>query len=119
IDYKITNPSAHDVYVFSPFLQEPFDGELKRSNASEVLWMTFSPKFKGNYFTSLEFMRIAAGQSYIGHINSRYAAQRLNNCTTLHRMSIRLVIGWAYNKEHAQNEWEKDNSETIRIVQRW
>jgi hypothetical protein len=118
IDYKITNVSGRSIYIFSPFLQDPFDSELN-TGASEILWTTFTPKLRGNYFTKLEFLRIAAGQSYTGHITSAYAAQRLNNCRPSSHLSVSLAIGWAYDTEAAEDEWKKDATETIRIIQRW
>jgi hypothetical protein len=119
LDYVIRNKSSHDVFVFSPFLRQPFQGKLDKTKATEIIWTTFPPGFKGNYFDQLDFVKIASGQSYTGHLTSVYAAQQMNNCTDAPTLVLKLAVSWAYDTEQAEKEWSKDKSESIRVVQKW
>lgn len=118
VDYTITNASDRDVYVFAPFLQEPFSAELKARRSRELVWATFDPSFKGNYFSRLEFIKIPVGQSYFGHISSDYAAQQMNNCTEARHLVVRLVIGWFFDTGEVEKQWKQDTSRAISLVQK-
>jgi hypothetical protein len=119
LSYEIKNRSEKDIYVFSAFLTDPFSGEFDKNRGTEVVWTTFTPEFKGNYFTKLEFIKILAGGTYSGHLTSVYAAQQINNCTKSKTVPLRLAIGWGNSIEDAQLQWSRDKSTTITIVEKW
>ncbi len=119
LSYEIRNRSLNDIYVYSPFLTDSFHGEFDENRGTEVIWTTFTPAFKGNYFTKLDFIRIASGKTHSGHLTSLYAAQQMNNCAKSKRITLQLAIGWGNSIEDAQVEWNRDKLATISIVQKW
>jgi hypothetical protein len=117
--YVIQNGSPKPIFVYSPFLREPLDGEFDRKRGNEVIWLTFKPRFVGNYSSNLDFIELKPGDSFTGEMEYPFGGKQIANCTSAPHVNITLSIGWGFGPLKKDPLAAPESINAVALVKQW
>jgi hypothetical protein len=119
LNYVVLNGSSRSIYIYSPFLREPFDGLFDRKRVTEAIWLTFRPRFIGNYSSNLDYRELKPKDSFTGEIEFQLGAKQIANCTSDPHVDVTLSIGWAPFPLKAAPLATSDSIDAVALVKKW